>query len=283
MDFLKSTKDLTRNPLGIVALFISLIYGIASLLLGLSAEKLTCYERWPLIIFIVVFPVLILIVFYELVTKHHGKLYAPGDFKDDGSFLKTLSFLKPLSPEEREIKLEEAVKESLGDRVSEDGVINESSESTLSSNVNDSFSGRSEEQSKREERQRFKEEIKKIEESVIKLIASELKIDPVQNVGIGGTNIQFDAFFPIANEKATFLEVKVFRTSLSAIMALDKLLYSALIADRFFETKFKLIIVVIYYEDNERERIERSWKRGIELCPVDIDLRFLSNTEVTSI
>lgn len=31
-------------------------------------------------------------VFYKLVTEHHGKLYAPGDFKDDGGFLKTLSF-----------------------------------------------------------------------------------------------------------------------------------------------------------------------------------------------
>lgn len=283
MDFLKGAKDLTKNPLGIVALFISLIYGIASFLLGSSADKLTCYERWPLIIFIVIFPIFILLVFYKLVTEHHGKLYAPGDFKDDGGFLKTLSFLKPLSPEEREIKLEEAVSESLGDKISEDGLINENNEKTATKGVTDFSPVRSEEQSKKVDRQTFKEEIKKIEDSVIRLIASELKIEPIQNVGVGGTNIRFDAFFPIVNEKATFLEVKAFRTSFSAMMALDRLLYNALVADRFFEAKFKLIIVVVYYDDNERERIERSWRRKIESCPVEIELRFMSNKEVTNI
>ena len=107
MEFLKGAKDFARNPLGIVALFISLIYGFASLLLNSSVEKLTENERWPLIMFIVLFPVLVLITFYRLVTNHHGKLYAPGDYKDDKSFLRTLS------PEEQELKLEKEVKESL--------------------------------------------------------------------------------------------------------------------------------------------------------------------------
>ena len=91
MEFLKGAKDLARNPLGIIALFISLIYGFASLLLNSSADKLTEAERWPLILFIVGFPILVLGAFYKLVTDHHGKLYAPGDFKDDRSFLRTLS------------------------------------------------------------------------------------------------------------------------------------------------------------------------------------------------
>lgn len=75
MEFLKGAKDLARNPLGIIALFISLIYGFASLLLGSSADKLTEAERWPIIIFIVLFPVMVLVAFYKLVTHHHGKLY----------------------------------------------------------------------------------------------------------------------------------------------------------------------------------------------------------------
>ena len=110
MEFLKGAKEFARNPLGIIALFISLIYGFASLLLDSSAEKLTVAERWPLIIFIVVFPILVLVTFYKLVTNHHGKLYAPGDFKDDKSFLRTLS------PEEQEEKLNDEVKESLGEK-----------------------------------------------------------------------------------------------------------------------------------------------------------------------
>jgi len=106
MEFLRGAKDFARNPLGIVALFISLIYGFASLLLNSSAEKLTEAERWPLILFIVLFPIMVLVTFYKLVTKHHGKLYAPGDYKDDKSFLRTLS------PEEQKVRLEKEVKES---------------------------------------------------------------------------------------------------------------------------------------------------------------------------
>ena len=94
---------------------------------------------------------------------------------------------------------------------------------------------RSQEQSKKVDRQSYKEEIKRIEYSVIRLIASELKIEPIQYVGVGGTGIWFDAFFPIASEKATFLEVKAFRTSISAMMALDRLLYNALVADFFLK------------------------------------------------
>ena len=53
-------RDLARNPLGIIALFISLIYGFATLLLNLAADTLTNGQRWPLIIFIIIFPVLVL-------------------------------------------------------------------------------------------------------------------------------------------------------------------------------------------------------------------------------
>lgn len=39
-DFGKSAQKLSRNPLGIIALFIVLVYGIAGLVLGLSAGQL---------------------------------------------------------------------------------------------------------------------------------------------------------------------------------------------------------------------------------------------------
>ena len=41
MQFMKYARQLARNPLGIIALFISLIYGFASLLLNSAAETLT--------------------------------------------------------------------------------------------------------------------------------------------------------------------------------------------------------------------------------------------------
>ncbi|AKI02281.1 hypothetical protein IMCC20628_03595 [Hoeflea sp. IMCC20628] len=66
-----------RNPLGIIALFISLIYGISALLLGASVDMLTPDNQERLVWFIICFPVGILLAFLYLVTWHHRKLYSP--------------------------------------------------------------------------------------------------------------------------------------------------------------------------------------------------------------
>lgn len=88
-EFGKAAKDLSRNPLGIIALFIVLVYGFACLLFGFSAEHLSAIqEKLPLIWFVVIFPVLVLILFGWLVSCHHDKLYSPRDFRDDETFLK---------------------------------------------------------------------------------------------------------------------------------------------------------------------------------------------------
>ncbi|SDS67069.1 hypothetical protein SAMN04487764_2764 [Gillisia sp. Hel1_33_143] len=87
-EFLSNAKNSSRNPLGIIALFISLIYGFACLVLGTSGEKLSSYEKIPIVYFLIVFPILILISFLFLVTKHHNKLYAPKDYKDERNFFK---------------------------------------------------------------------------------------------------------------------------------------------------------------------------------------------------
>lgn len=87
--FIGNARGLAKNPLGIIALFISLIYGFACLVLGISASNLDAKERYLLILFLIIFPVLVLGVFVYLVTKHHKKLYAPADYRDDKSFLET--------------------------------------------------------------------------------------------------------------------------------------------------------------------------------------------------
>ncbi len=88
--FDKTAQKLSRNPLGIIALFIVLVYGMAALALGLSSGNLQIYERLPLIYFLVIFPVVVLAVFYRLVSHHHVKLYAPSDFQDQEGFFRTL-------------------------------------------------------------------------------------------------------------------------------------------------------------------------------------------------
>jgi len=85
--FGQSAKALSRNPLGIIALFIVLIYGFASIVVGAS-DKLQTDERYLMIIFMTTFPILVLGVFGWLVSCHYEKLYAPKDYNNDESFLR---------------------------------------------------------------------------------------------------------------------------------------------------------------------------------------------------
>ena len=101
--FSKTASRLSRNPLGVLALFLVLVYGFACLVVGLGVETLNPQERLPLIWFLVLFPVIVLGVFYRLVTQHHRKLYAPGDYKNEQLFI------APLSGEVVEQKIEQEI------------------------------------------------------------------------------------------------------------------------------------------------------------------------------
>lgn len=82
-----SAKTLSKNPLGLLALFIVLIYGIAALFLSF-AKDLSVAERLPLVWFLVLFPILVLSAFLWLVSRHGNKLYSPSDFKDEENYVK---------------------------------------------------------------------------------------------------------------------------------------------------------------------------------------------------
>jgi hypothetical protein len=94
LEFLKHSINFARNPLGIIALFISLIYGFACLVVTSEAADFEYSLLAPLVWFLVVFPVLVLVAFVYLVSKHHTKLYAPSDFKDENNFWKPLTTAK---------------------------------------------------------------------------------------------------------------------------------------------------------------------------------------------
>lgn len=85
--FGKTAKGLARNPLGIIALFLVLVYGFAALVTAF-AGSFSAGERVPLIYFLVLFPVLVLMVFAWLVSRHSGKLFAPEDFRNEDNYVK---------------------------------------------------------------------------------------------------------------------------------------------------------------------------------------------------
>lgn len=84
---MKQVEAFMRNPLGIIALFLSVIYGIAGYVISNGFSNLHgCCERLPLIYFIVFFLLIVLGVFTYLVVKHNEKLYAPNDFDNQDVF-----------------------------------------------------------------------------------------------------------------------------------------------------------------------------------------------------
>jgi hypothetical protein len=85
--FGNTAKGLAKNPLGIIALFIVLVYGFAALVTTFSGS-MSQPERLPLIWFLVVFPILVLGVFAWLVSRHGGKLYGPGDYRDEENYIR---------------------------------------------------------------------------------------------------------------------------------------------------------------------------------------------------
>lgn len=93
--FGKAATGLSRSPLGIIALFIVLVYGFASIVVALP-NGLDASDRAPLIYFLVIFPCVVFFGFLWLVSSHPDKIYSPSDFKDENNFLKMKEELSEL-------------------------------------------------------------------------------------------------------------------------------------------------------------------------------------------
>ena len=94
--FGKTATGLSRNPLGIIALFIVLVYGFAALVTAFPGS-LQAADRTPLVYFLVTFPVVVLAVFAWLVSQHANKLYGPSDYKDENNFVTVVASLAAAS------------------------------------------------------------------------------------------------------------------------------------------------------------------------------------------
>jgi hypothetical protein len=85
-EFLEKARSLTRGPLGIIALFIGLIYAMASIVLTVS-NHLSSGERLPLVYFLATFPYYLLTVVAWLVAKYPKNLYPPGEYANEQNFV----------------------------------------------------------------------------------------------------------------------------------------------------------------------------------------------------
>ncbi|HUD87159.1 MAG TPA: response regulator [Xanthobacteraceae bacterium] len=90
--FGETATALSKNPLGIIALFIVLVYGIAALV-TVVPTSLTVTDRAPLIYFLVLFPILVLALFGWIVVYKPVNLFGPQDFKNEENYVTLVASL----------------------------------------------------------------------------------------------------------------------------------------------------------------------------------------------
>lgn len=85
--FSRVAAALARSPLGLLALCLVFVYGVAGAFSGVAVAHLGEGQRSVLVAFLVGYPLAVLAALYRLVTRHHLKLYAPADFREERHFV----------------------------------------------------------------------------------------------------------------------------------------------------------------------------------------------------
>lgn len=266
---MNNAKGLAKNPLGIIALFISLIYGFACLVLGLSANKLENSERIPLIWFLIFFPVLVLIAFVYLVSKHHRKLYAPSDFRDDKSFLEASDSIS------KEHKLINEFRE-----FSNESSIDKNGEKNIKEKMENEVKIHVEDRPQVLEFNVFRKHYMQIESNALNYLERKYNAPLFRNVRIRGLFLTFDGVIErkFNNEKeAIVIEVKFIRTGWGRIpisISDLKRMYNELV---YFnkkvnlDRKLKFLIFLVFESKglfplvNESELLDKFEKSEVEV------------------
>ena len=248
-------KKLSVNPLGIIALFIVLVYGIAALVLGLSSSSFEPGERLPLIWFLVGFPPIVLFTFAWLVAKHHAKLYAPKDYPDPTQFLQTLS------TDQQRKKLEYEV-ELLEDKKPEIEVTRSQSSSGTPRNV-------------------LMARVLLAEDLVLRELSADYGVDIRRQMGLGH-DIGVDGMF-VKDGAAFGIEVKYFRHSKNVRNIVESLRRVYDHISGLGWKRFNLILAAVI-DDTEAENVDRfkeSIDKAIGHLDMSLDIRYFRFSELT--
>lgn len=121
---------------------------------------------------------------------------------------------------------------------------------------------------------KIREEIQVVENKVVQLLEQEFKIKAERNIGISNTGIRFDGLFENLSEKFVGVEVKLLKQVPVRARIFNHILEQAVIADKFFNSNFKMIIVLVYdFDKNEFDKIISDFEKKIEASSTKIELR----------
>lgn len=93
----RTATALSRSPLGLI--FLCLFVGEAAILLFVSLAAVSRLELLLVLGTLAgVLPLVVVGAIYQLISRHHLRLYAPSDYRDDRLFLEVLQFTGPVRP-----------------------------------------------------------------------------------------------------------------------------------------------------------------------------------------
>jgi hypothetical protein len=273
VSFLDKARGLSRNPLGIIALFIALIYGFATLLLGVAASKLLCGERLPLVWFVVLFPVLVLAVFYLLVTRHHWKLYSPRDYRTDKSF-QDASFLTRLTSAQKEHRANEELASIHPEVVQPSPVLEPGGDTAAALPTHDAIPVPPPVTNPDELRAR----LRLAERLALKKIQRDRGLDIKSQVAFG--NDASAAFDGVAQTgtSCVAIEVKLLRESWTRPLTIREVLYRAMVANHILQQRFGdsvefrlLLVFVVEKGAVDRSRLGRLIETTLKEAPITVE------------
>ena len=210
--------------------------------------------------FIVVFPFVVLFVFYWILTRHHIKLYAPSDFRSDATWM---DFVRPVPSAEVEKELSQAA-QAWSDEKVDPVKINESPNTTTIPPLT-----------------QIRHRISVATDRAIQKFEREFNVRAEREIEIGNTGIRFDALF--YGLRPTLLEVIVLLTPSTAQSnaSIDKIVDRSSRAGHYFRNQVRIIVVVVYSFSNKVVfPIEKHWRERLSASYQPIELRFVGETEL---
>lgn len=269
-----AVSNLVKNPLGIIGLFILLVYGIASLLIGIGGKTIFSENQiWLLVIFLIGFPLIVLAVFYWLVTRHHEKLYAPKDYQNDDAFLKTISITKASKEEIREKYEKEQIIQNAIVHVS--GVEAKSSVGEVTVSVKDEYIPTPIDLLSPNDLMVLEEKaIQRLEQKYSIEFDRNLKIDFEEDNGV-----VIDAgFIDTSTQKFYIAQITILKLSFAAEIIYSLILRFIQIQSVFNRVEINLLIGILH--DESKELIDSKIKKLTKDLPIKVQLEYFDITKL---
>jgi len=250
-----------KNPLTIIAMFAGIAEISGTVILPFINPANQSLYIW----FLMIFPFLLVIIFFLTLNFNHRVLYAPSDYKDEDNFIKSL---QKASYAEKALKLKEEIEEM------------EIIEPEEKEQASDSL----------ENKTSYKNLVKRstqasymlAEELTFEKLSKEFTSEIQREVKLGENGNRF-IFDGLVKEKGNTIaiEVKFLRTgSMHRIMhTIDKIIASANFLPDSERKNFKILLVIVTDQTTiQAQKIKEQLHRDNYLVP--IELRFYNLDEL---